>query len=126
LGAATWQWVEDAFHEFGVLIFPGQNLTAEAQVAFASRFGEIELLRPEPEAKAVSVSNKKPDGSVMMPDEHGFQALRGNEGWHTDSSLAAKASMLSAQVVPSAGGRDGMGRYARRLRCPRPGQKREN
>ena len=33
--------------------------------------------------------------------------LRGNEGWHTDSSympLAAKASVLSAQVVPSAGG----------------------
>src|SRR6185503_11413256 len=40
-------------------------------------------------------------------DEHRYKALRGNEGWHTDSSympLAAKASCLSAQVVPSAGG----------------------
>ena len=30
LDAATWQWVEDVVHEFGILIFPGQNLTAEA------------------------------------------------------------------------------------------------
>jgi alpha-ketoglutarate-dependent taurine dioxygenase len=43
----------------------------------------------------------------MGADEHRFKSLRGNEGWHTDSSympLAAKASVLSAQVVPSAAG----------------------
>ena len=43
----------------------------------------------------------------MSADEHRFKSLRGNEGWHTDSSympLAAKASVLSAQVVPSAAG----------------------
>jgi alpha-ketoglutarate-dependent taurine dioxygenase len=104
---ATWQCVEDAFHEYAALVFPGQNLTDEAQVAFAKRFGEIELLRGDPEAKAVAISNQKPDGSVLQPDEHRYQALRGNEGWHTDSSympLAAKASVLSAQVVPSKGG----------------------
>jgi alpha-ketoglutarate-dependent taurine dioxygenase len=56
---------------------------------------------------AVQISNQKPDGSVLQPDEHRYQALRGNEGWHTDSSympLAAKASVLSALVVPSSGG----------------------
>lgn len=104
---ATWRRVEDAFHEFAVLIFPGQNLSDEAQVAFANRFGEIELLRGDPAAKAVAISNAKEDGSVLQPEEHRYQALRGNEGWHTDSSympLAAKASVLSAQVVPSVGG----------------------
>ena len=43
----------------------------------------------------------------MNADEHRYKSLRGNEGWHTDSSympLAAKASVLSAQVVPSADG----------------------
>jgi alpha-ketoglutarate-dependent taurine dioxygenase len=103
----TWKRVEDAFHEYAALIFPGQNLTDDAQVAFASRFGDIELLREDPDAKAVSISNQKPDGSVFKPEEHRYQTLRGNEGWHTDSSympLAAKASVLSAQVVPSAGG----------------------
>ncbi len=89
------------------MVFPAQNLTDEAQVAFANRFGDIEILRGNPADKAVQISNQKPDGSVLQPDEHRFKALRGNEGWHTDSSympLAAKASILSAQVVPSAGG----------------------
>ncbi len=107
LDEATWQQVEAAFHEFAVLIFPGQHLSAKAQVAFASRFGDIELLRANNEAKAIPVSNKKPDGSLFKPGDHHYQTLRGNEGWHTDSSympLAAKASMLSAQIVPSAGG----------------------
>jgi alpha-ketoglutarate-dependent taurine dioxygenase len=43
----------------------------------------------------------------MKDDEFGMQLMRGNEGWHTDSSympLAAKASILSAHVVPLAGG----------------------
>ncbi len=104
---ATWHRVEDAFHEYAVLIFPGQNLVSEAQVAFANRFGEIELLRADSDAKAVSISNQKRDGSVLKPEDFRYQTLRGNEGWHTDSSympLAAKASVLSAQVVPPAGG----------------------
>ncbi len=107
LDEPTWNCVEDAFHEYAVLVFPAQNLTGDAQVAFSGRFGEIELLRADPDAKTVSISNQKQDGSVLQPDEHRYQTLRGNEGWHTDSSympLAAKASVLSAQVVPPAGG----------------------
>ena len=107
LDEPTWNCVADAFHEYAVLVFPAQNLTGDAQVAFSSRFGEIELLRADPDAKTVSISNQKRDGSVLQPDEHRYQTLRGNEGWHTDSSympLAAKASVLSAQVVPPAGG----------------------
>ena len=103
----TWKIVEQAFHDHAVLVFPGQNLTEAEQVAFANRFGDIELLAPDPEQKAVAISNQKPDGSVMGAEEHRFKSLRGNEGWHTDSSympLAAKASVLSAQVVPSAAG----------------------
>jgi len=104
---STWNAVEQAFHEHAVLVFPGQNLTQPEQVAFANRFGDIELLVQDPAQKAVSISNQKPDGSVMAADEHRFKSLRGNEGRHTDSScmpLAAKASVLPAQVVPSAGG----------------------
>jgi len=107
MDASTWKIVEQAFHEHAVLVFPGQNLTADEQVAFANRFGDIELLAPDPEQKAVAISNQKPDGSVMGAEEHRFKSLRGNEGWHTDSSympLAAKASVLSARVIPSTGG----------------------
>ena len=107
MDASTWKTVEEAFHRHAVLVFPGQNLSEEEQVAFAGRFGDIELLAADPEMKAVAISNRKPDGTVMGPEEHRFKSLRGNEGWHTDSSympLAAKASVLSAQVVPPAGG----------------------
>ena len=43
----------------------------------------------------------------MEPDHPVMQVVRGNQGWHTDSSympVSAKASVLSAKVVPSAGG----------------------
>jgi alpha-ketoglutarate-dependent taurine dioxygenase len=103
----AWKAVEQAFHDHAVLVFPGQDLTEAEQIAFANRFGDIELLAADPEQKAVAISNQKPDGTVMAPDEHRFKSLRGNEGWHTDSSympLAAKASVLSAQVVPPVGG----------------------
>ena len=110
MDASTWKTVERAFHDHAVLVFPAQHLTEDEQVAFANRFGDIELLAPDPEQKAVAISNQKPDGTVMNADEHRYKSLRGNEGWHTDSSympLAAKASVLSAQVVPSADGETG-------------------
>jgi len=80
-------------------------LREEVQVAFAMRFGDIEVLREN--AKAVQISNKKPDGSVLGPSDFRYQTLRGNEGWHMDSTympLAAKAGMLSAIKLPPSGG----------------------
>lgn len=105
LGADDWRAVEAAFLAHALLVFPGQHLSADAQVAFGTRVGEIEILRKG--QQAVPISNQKPDGSVMTAAEKRYQSLRGNEGWHTDSSympLAAKASILSAQLVPAAGG----------------------
>ena len=107
LDDATGRVVENAFHDFGALIFPNQHLTEEAQIAFAKRFGDLELLTPDDTMKAVSISNQKENGSVYDPEDFRYKTLRGNEGWHTDSSympLAAKASILSAQVVPEEGG----------------------
>ena len=104
---STWQVVENAFHEFGSLIFPKQHLEEEAQINFAKRFGDLELLYPDDKIEAVSISNQKNDGSLYGSEDFRYKTLRGNEGWHTDSSympLAAKASILSAQIVPPEGG----------------------
>ena len=101
----TWAIVESAFQEYGVLIFAGQNLSEEKQIDFATRFGNIEYLAAN--AKSVLISNQEVDGSLHEGGEYSAQMLRGNEGWHSDSSfmpLAAKASVLSAQVVPPEGG----------------------
>jgi len=105
LDDADWRAIEAAFLEYAVLIFPAQHLSNAAQVAFATRFGEIEILVEN--LQTVPISNKAPDGALFEADSHRMQLLRGNEGWHTDSSympLAAKASVLSAHVVPAAGG----------------------
>jgi alpha-ketoglutarate-dependent taurine dioxygenase len=109
LDQLTWQIVEYAFHEYSVLIFPNQHLKPEAQVEFGLRFGEIELLPPpgtNRKMQVVPISNENADGSIAATDKFGAQILRGNEGWHTDSSympIAAKASILSAQVIPTKG-----------------------
>ncbi len=105
LDASIWNDIERAFHEFAVLIFPNQHLSAQEQAAFGARFGEIEHLFGDKDV--VPISNKLPDGTLAKDDSQQMQILTGNEGWHTDSSympLAAKASVLSARVVPSAGG----------------------
>jgi alpha-ketoglutarate-dependent taurine dioxygenase len=102
---AQWAAIERAFHAHAVLIFPGQHLSDAAQIGFGRRFGAIEQLAADREI--FPISNQRADGTLMKEDEFGMQLMRGNEGWHTDSSympLAAKASVLSAHVVPSTGG----------------------
>jgi alpha-ketoglutarate-dependent taurine dioxygenase len=107
LDQVAWRTLEAAFHQYAVLVFPAQTLSAQEQVAFAERFGEIEILTPNEELKAVPISNLKLDGTTLEEDEDFTQILRGNEGWHTDSSynpLSAKASVLSAHVLPKKAG----------------------
>jgi alpha-ketoglutarate-dependent taurine dioxygenase len=107
LDDATWSEIEEAFDTYAMLVFPAQNLSDEAQSNFGMRFGDIEQLVAGMDLKTVALSNQNPDGSLIEPDSHLFQTLRGNEGWHTDSSympLASKVAMLSAQIVPAEGG----------------------
>jgi alpha-ketoglutarate-dependent taurine dioxygenase len=89
----------------GVLVFPAQHLTSDEQKAFARRFGPLEEQLGTD--GTVAISNAEKDGSLRAADHPARDILRGNEGWHTDSSympIAAKASMLSAQLVPEEGG----------------------
>ena len=103
----AWKEIHSAFLTYGVLIFPGQTLDAESQGAFARRFGRIEQMSSRQTGGTVQFSNRKPDGTLLRPNEERYRILKGNEGWHTDSTympLAAKASMLMALVVPPSGG----------------------
>ena len=105
LDAPTWTEIETAFHEFALLVFPGQHLSAAEQIAFAERFGDIELLNTD--RKIVPISNRRADGDLLGEADHGMQILKGNEGWHIDSTymhLAAKGAVMSAHVVPPSGG----------------------
>lgn len=107
LNQSTWSEIAALFLEYALLIFPEQRLTADAQIAFASRFGDIERLGVDRDRKIAAISNQRPDGTLLDADEHGAKILLGNEGWHADSTympLAAKGAVMSAHVVPSAGG----------------------
>lgn len=100
-----WRQVEDAFHAFGVLVFPGQHLSEEAQIAFGRRFGDVEQLVAKRDI--VPISNHDAEGEQLYERGHQALILRGNEGWHTDSSympVSAKASVLSCRIAPATGG----------------------
>ena len=105
LSEDSWHAIKAAFLEYALLIFPNQHPKPEVQVDFGRRFGVIEEIVPN--LDAVPLTNQRRDGSLLQDDDHIMQVLIGNEGWHTDSSympVSAKASILSAQVLPTAGG----------------------
>ena len=98
----------DLWHERAVLVFPGQHLTDAEQIAFSAHFGRFERgLRQASDSKLAVLSNVGRDGEVVAPTELQARFLVGNTYWHADSSykrVGAKASILSARVVPSEGG----------------------
>ena len=101
---ATFDALHKTWLEFALLIFPGQFLTKEEQDAFALRFGPLEF-------KAAAFSNVAADGTILNDPGHDVvKSLRGNEGWHHDSTympLQAKGSVFTAEVVTSRGGATG-------------------
>lgn len=107
LDDGAWRAVYAAFLEYGLLIFPRQNLSSEQQGEFARRFGPVEKLNPKQRGATIAISNQKADGSLAGPGEFQYEVLKGNEGWHTDSTympLASKAAMLYAIELPPEGG----------------------
>ena len=106
LSDADWRAVEDAFHAHAVLVFPEQRLSRAEQAAFGRRFGAYDTLVAN-SGGTVPISNLLPDGRIRPAADPVLGSLRGNERWHTDSSyspLAAKCSILSAEIAARTGG----------------------
>jgi alpha-ketoglutarate-dependent 2,4-dichlorophenoxyacetate dioxygenase len=101
---------------YAVLVFRDQPLTDAQQVAFTASLGKIELntannvTRPEQRRlgyEMSDISNLDKDGNLLARDDRRRGFNLGNRLWHSDSSFKAtgsKYSLLSARVVPSAGG----------------------
>ena len=108
LGDAAFSAIEDAFHEYAVLVFPEQHLDDVAQSAFGHRFGRFERgMGNLGDATVWPISNVQVDGLLAEPSGPLAAVLAGNQEWHTDSSyheVGAKVSLLSARVVSSSGG----------------------
>ena len=100
----TFRRIEDAFNQHGVIYFRGQDITVEQQIAFARRFGEVEInvntqacLPGHPEV--LLVSNIKENGRYIGLADAGTT-------WHTDMSAYAcppRCSILYSKEIPRAG-----------------------
>ena len=101
-----------AMDRHGVLVFRGQSLDEDAQIAFASGFGRLDagLRKARPgvhrfrHEETIDISNVGADGGV---DAAKIASNVANALWHSDSSFQAPAamySMLYAVVVPPVGG----------------------
>ena len=112
LDDSTFAEIEEAFETYSVLVFPGQKLDDDNQIAFSRRFGELETTQGHIannfSVKSVSViSNLDPDGKLMSVDDPRVQYRIGQRNWHSDSSfkrVPAKASLLHARMLPPDGG----------------------
>jgi len=107
--------IEKAMDRHAVLVWRGQPLAKEQQVALARHFGPLDLglkkARRQPHRYAsdelIDISNVSPEGSVYERSHSKIISNLANQLWHSDSSFqkpAAKYSMLSAVVVPEQGG----------------------
>jgi alpha-ketoglutarate-dependent 2,4-dichlorophenoxyacetate dioxygenase len=108
--------IEAGMDRYAVLVFHGQDITDEQQIAFSRNFGEIENSAggnvTKPDQKRLSplmndVSNLGEDNRPLARDDRRRLFNLGNQLWHSDSSfrpIPAKYSLLSGRIVAKKGG----------------------
>jgi alpha-ketoglutarate-dependent 2,4-dichlorophenoxyacetate dioxygenase len=107
--------IKEAFWKYAVLVFPGQDLSQDQQLAFSEQFGPIEKERTlDPKATPsrfsgafADISNLTNDGSIWGENSRQRMYKAGNKLWHTDSSfkrLPGLCSLLYARTVAPIGG----------------------
>ncbi|MBI3514566.1 MAG: TauD/TfdA family dioxygenase [Proteobacteria bacterium] len=116
LDDATFATIEAAIDRHAVLIFPGQAIDDEQQIAFSARFGPLEgaakaILKGNTPRLArreiADVSNLDEDNRLLGETDRRRLYSLGNRLWHTDASfrkVPARYSLLSARVIPPEGG----------------------
>jgi alpha-ketoglutarate-dependent 2,4-dichlorophenoxyacetate dioxygenase len=107
---AVYRTVRAAFEEHSVLVFRGQEVTNDTQLAFSRRFGPLEVTKVGSQGEGtnlVILSTVDESGKVVPADHRLSLRNRANQLWHTDSTfkrVPALASVLSARIIPEHGG----------------------
>src|SRR5678816_3448228 len=113
LAPATFAEVETAFNTYSVLLFRGQSLNDDEQIAFSERFGPLEVTIRSINTQArtlpqiANLANVDAEDQLIPRGDKRNLFNAGNQMWHTDSSfkrVPALASLLSAREVPPEGG----------------------
>jgi alpha-ketoglutarate-dependent 2,4-dichlorophenoxyacetate dioxygenase len=111
----TFHAIAGALDSFAVLVFRGQPLEDEHQIAFSRLFGPLErsigTIRKDRKQRLRSdladISNLDENNGVRAPGDRFRMSMLANQLWHTDSSfkrVPGKISLLSAREVPPLGG----------------------
>ena len=110
------QAIEKGMDHYGVMVFHDQHFDDESQLAFSRNFGPLEEANADLNAGknrrldsplVNDISNLSNDNQVLARDNRRRLFSLGNRLWHSDSSfkvVPAKYSLLSARLIPSAGG----------------------
>ncbi len=107
--------IEAAMDRFAVLVFPGQDIDDDQQMAFGLNFGPMEAetatvdahKRRLKHAQMNDISNLDERGQLLAADDRRRMFNLGNQLWHSDSSFKAtpaKYSLLHGRVVTPEGG----------------------
>lgn len=102
--------IDAAFLKHSVLVFRNQRVTDEQQIAFSRHFGNLETTKvgtPGAGGQLITLTNVGPNGEIIPPTDKQVLNNKANQQWHADSSfkaVPAKASMLSARIIPTSGG----------------------
>jgi alpha-ketoglutarate-dependent 2,4-dichlorophenoxyacetate dioxygenase len=107
---AAYAAVRAAFEEHSVLVFRGEEVTDDGQLAFSRRFGPPEITKVGSASAGTYfavLTTIGADGKVVPADHRLSLRNKANQLWHTDSSfkrVPALTSMLSARIIPARGG----------------------
>ena len=91
--------VKKAYADYGIIFFRDQNLTEDQHIAFAKKFGEIDVNKFFPH-----IDGYREIAKVGKEKE---QKTNIDGGWHTDHSydqIPAMGSILVARILPPSGG----------------------
>ena len=91
LDAETSRELHDAWMQYLLVVFPGQDVTDEEHVAFTRHLGEPEIfhqqiIKSKRVREIFRVSNVDDDGTLMPHDHPTVRQLSLAQSWHTDSS----------------------------------------
>jgi len=109
---ATFAAVHAAWMEHLVLVFPNQAVTDDQHIAFARRFGDLEIhhqdiIKSQAAPEIFRLSNVDDDGKMMPVDHPSIAQISLAQRWHTDSSfrpVPAMGSILHGLEVTDEGG----------------------
>jgi len=116
LSAGELQEIVAGMDRYAVLVFRGQKLDEDQQIAYAKQLGPLDLglrkiRKGQPHRfkydELADISNVKVDGSIAERDSAKIVNNIANQLWHSDSSFqkpAARYSMLHSVVIPAKGG----------------------